>query len=98
MSYTTKEGIVRTPEQIEAAFEACRRLELAYARASEDNGGGSSVDWTDIGGARHEANLAITGDECVALQEQAAQENEGVYYEPTYEFKLPEDTEGGACD
>jgi hypothetical protein len=98
MSYTTKDGIVRTPDHIEAAFEACRRLELAYARASEDNGGGSSIDWADIDRAREKANLAITDKECLAIEEQACAENEGVYDEPTYEFKLPEDTEGGACD
>lgn len=95
MTYTTQDGIVRSAEQIEAAFAACRQLELAYARASEDNGGDSSVEWEDVDLARALANEAITDQECVDLQEQAAKDNSP---EPDYEFKRPEDTEGGTCD
>lgn len=92
-TFTTQDGTVRSAEQIEAAFAACRQLELAYARASEDNGGNSSISWEDVDLARALANEAISDQECVALQEQALQESQ-----PSYEFKRPEDTEGGSCD
>ncbi len=97
MNFKTKDGVDRTPEQIEAAFAACLQIEYAYARASEDNGGFSVVCDRDVDQAREHANAAITDAECLAIQDQAQRSNEREV-RAAYEFKRPEDTEGGTCD
>jgi hypothetical protein len=61
-----------TEEQILAAFAACRQLELAYAKASEDNGGSSSVDWEDVDQARELATLALSPEELEAIADSCA--------------------------
>lgn len=86
-------GVARTAEQIGTAFAACRALELAYAKASEDNGGDSRVRWEDVDLARELANEALTHEEYLSTVDDAERFN-GV----VYEFKKAADTEGGSCD
>ena len=62
-------------QQITAAFEACRRLHLAYARASEDNGGNSSVLWEDIDHALEAATEALGAEALLANNQRPNLEN-----------------------
>lgn len=78
MNYTTQDGVLRTQEQIEAAFAACRLLEIAYVRADEETGGSSSINWTDVDIAREVAREAITQEEIAGLSLQASLENGAV--------------------
>lgn len=78
MTYTTQDGVLRTQKQIEAAFAACRLLEIAYARADEETGGNSSINWADVDTARELARDAITQEEIMGLSLQASIENGAV--------------------
>jgi hypothetical protein len=44
-----------TVAQLESATNAAWLLALAYAKADDANGGGSSVDWDDLNTAHHAA-------------------------------------------
>jgi hypothetical protein len=88
--------------QLEAIVDAAWQLCFAYARADEANGGGGSVDWEHVDGARDDA-LQGFGDEAKKdLNAQAAawngQGTNDAKEAPPYEFKRAEDTEGGTCD
>lgn len=97
-------GEIYTQKQIEAAIDAAWLLSLAYAAASEDNGGNSVVDVEKLNQAN---NLAAGAFDDQELTNHARAENglEPVNQIdpneedlPAYEFKRPDDTEGGTPD
>ncbi|TFZ04491.1 hypothetical protein [Ramlibacter rhizophilus] len=75
MTFTTQDGIERTPEQIEAAFACCRQLQFAYAMANQGNGGLGRVHWQDVDDALGWASDALTVAESGRIARNAADEN-----------------------
>lgn len=74
-AFTTRDGTGRTAKEIEQAFAACRVLELAYAKADPDNGGGSSIDWDTLALARDRAIEALSAKELEVIEGQARDDN-----------------------
>ena len=59
-----------TPDQARLALQACRALELAYARGEVSG----SVDWSDLDEARALAQKALGPQECAVIDEFAQKE------------------------
>lgn len=59
-----------TPDQARLALQACRALELAYARGEASG----SVDWSDLDEARELAQRALGDQECAELAQQVQRE------------------------
>ena len=77
MTFTTQDGIERTPQQIEAAFACCRQLQFAYSLAGEENGGGGRVHWQDVDDALGWAADALTPLEASRIAGSASSQNRG---------------------
>lgn len=68
-------GTPRTLEQIAAAFVACYQMELAYAKASEENGGSCGVQWEGLDSTREFAIEALNADEHLSIISEAKRVN-----------------------
>lgn len=67
-----------TEAQLDAALRCARIVAEAYALASEDNGGGSSIDWETIDMAHLAAGDVFQGADDVAIGQWARDYNAGI--------------------